>query len=148
MGLNKILLQGRVVAEPELRTTQNGISVTTIRIAVERSHKNADGEKVSDFFTCVAWRGTAEFVEKYFHKGELIIVDGKLQNNEYTDKDGNKRIVAQVYIDSVFFCGGKNDANKTRQYGHSEQKEYESPTENTGQFEELTGEDDADTLPF
>lgn len=150
MSLNRVVLHGRIVTDPELRTTQNGISFTTIRIAVERNHKNADGEKLTDFFTCTAWRSTAEFVEKYFHKGEQILVDGKLQNNEFTDRDGNKRVATQIAIDSVFFCGGRNNSGKAGQSGHSEQRDnsYDLSAAGANQFEDITGDDSDNDLPF
>lgn len=147
MSLNRTIIQGRLVSDPELRTTTSGVSVANMRIAVERNYKDADGNKVADFFTCTAWRGTADFVEKYFHKGEQIVVDGKLQNSQYTDKDGNNRTVTQVVVDSVFFCGSKSD----RQFGGTEQ--YSGPATaqepQVVQLQDITedSEDEGD-LPF
>ena len=89
--LNKIFLQGRLVADPELRHTQSGIPVASFRIAVDRDFKNQNGEKEADFINIVAWRGTAEFVTRFFSKGRMIIVDGRLQVRDYTDRDGNRR---------------------------------------------------------
>lgn len=147
MSLNRTVLQGRLVADPELRTTNSGISVANIRIAVDRNFKDADGNKGADFFTCTAWRGTADFVEKYFHKGEQIVVDGKLQNSQYTDKDGNNRTVTQVVVDSVFFCGSKSD----RQFGSTEQSSGPATAQELQivQFQDITedSEDEGD-LPF
>lgn len=107
--LNKIFLQGRLVADPELRNTPSGVSVATFRIAVDRDFKNKEtGEKEADFVTIVAWRGTAEFVSKYFSKGRTAIVEGRLQMRNYTDKDGNKRTAAEVVADNIYF-GDKKD---------------------------------------
>lgn len=107
--LNKIFLQGRLVADPELRTTPSGVSVATFRIAVDRDFKSKEtGEKEADFVTIVAWRGTAEFVSKYFSKGRTAIVEGRLQMRNYTDKDGNKRTAAEVVADNIYF-GDKKD---------------------------------------
>ena len=152
MSLNRVVLCGRLVADPDLKTTNGGVSVANLRIAVERNYKDSEGNKTSDFFNCVAWRGTADFVTKFFHKGELIIIDGKLQNNQYTDKDGNNRTATQINVDSVFFCGGKGSGNGgTGVGGHSEQQSYGSdfdpPKMQTGQFADL-GSDEEDTLPF
>lgn len=147
MSFNRVCIQGRLVADPDLKTTNGGVSVANLRIAVERNYRDSEGNKTSDFFNCVAWRGTADFVTKFFHKGELIIIDGKLQNNQYTDKDGNNRVVTQINVDSVFFCGGKSSGNS----GHSEQPSYGSdfdpPKMQAGQFADL-GSDEEDTLPF
>lgn len=148
MGLNRCVLQGRLVADPELRTTTSGVSVANLRIAVERNYKDADGNKEADFFTCTAWRGTADFVQKYFHKGELIIIDGKLQNSSYTDKDGNNRVVTQINVDSVFFCGGGNRNNgEQRPGGHTEQTNTYETAVVSDPFKDISGEEDGD-LPF
>ncbi len=151
MSLNRVVMQGRLVADPELRHTQSGVAVTTMRVAVDRNYKNADGEKESDFFTCTAWRGTAEFAEKFFHKGEQILVEGKLQNNQYTDKDGNNRISTQIMVDSVFFCGDRASRSRRgdsdRDNGHSEQSAYESGPSFSGVFKDLD-DDGGAGLPF
>ncbi len=144
MGLNRIALQGRLVADPEIRTTTSGVSVANLRLAVDRNYKDADGNKGVDFFNCTAWRGTAEFVEKYFHKGELILIDGKLQNSQYTDKDGQKRTVTQVIVDSVFFCGSSG-GNKS---GSTEQRSpYNIQPTAQDNFQEIT-DGSEDELPF
>lgn len=89
--LNSVALQGRLVADPELRHTQQGTPVASFRLAVERDYKNQSGGKDVDFINCVAWRGTAEFMTKYFSKGRMALVEGRLQMREYTDRDGNRR---------------------------------------------------------
>lgn len=107
--LNKIFLQGRIVNDIDVKTTPSGASVATFRIAVDRDFKSKDGQKETDFITIVAWRNTAEFVYKYFAKGRIILIDGRLQIRNYTDKDGNKRTSAEVVADSVYFSDSKKD---------------------------------------
>jgi len=109
--LNKIFLQGRLVADPELRHTQSGIAVATFRIAVDRDFKDREtGEKKADFITVVAWRQTAEFVSRFFTKGRMAIVEGRLQVREYTDRDGNRRYATEVVADNVYFGDSRRDA--------------------------------------
>ena len=109
--LNKIFLQGRLVADPELRTTPNGISTTSFRIAVDRDFKDREtGEKKADFFSVVTWRQTAEFVSRYFTKGRMAIVEGRIQNREYTDRDGNRRFITEVVADNVYFGDSRRDS--------------------------------------
>lgn len=110
--LNKIFLMGRLVADPEAKQTPSGVPVTTFRIAVDRDFKNKQtGEKEADFVTIVAWRGTAEFVAKYFTKGRMAVVEGRLQMRDWTDKDGNKRTSAEVVADNVYFGDSKRDSD-------------------------------------
>ena len=109
--LNTIVLMGRITAPTELKTTPSGTSVTSFSIAVDRKYQQKDGEKQTDFINCVAWRGTAEFICKYFDKGDMIAVVGELQSRKYTDKDGNNRTAFEVVIDQVSFCGSKNNNN-------------------------------------
>lgn len=105
--LNQVVLMGRLTASPELRHTQSGVAVTIFRLAVDRDFKDKDGEKKADFLPVVCWRGTAEFVSKYFSKGRLVAVCGRLQVREYTDKDGNKRSVTEIVADNVYFGDAK-----------------------------------------
>lgn len=109
--MNTICLTGRVCAQPELKQTTSGVSVCSFSVAVDRDYK-VNGQKVSDFIPCVFWRGTAEFVSKYFGKGDMIAVVGTLESRKYTDKDGNNRIVWEVKADKVNFCGGKKEQEK------------------------------------
>ena len=97
---------GRLTAEPELKTTQNGISVCSFTVAVERNYSNG-GERQTDFINCVAWRQTAEFISRYFHKGSMIAINGSIQQRQYTDKDGNKRNAFEILVDNANFCGSK-----------------------------------------
>lgn len=106
--LNKIILVGRMVRDPELKTTNSDIAVCRFTVAVNRPYQK-DKEQQADFINVTAWRGTAEFVDKYFSKGKIIIVEGKLQNNDYTDKDGVKHYSMQVVADNVNFGGSKSE---------------------------------------
>ena len=105
--LNRVILMGRLVSDPELKTTDTGISVTSFRIAVERSYVKQGEERKADFIDIVCWRNTAEFVCKYFNKGSLIGIDGKLQSRTYQAKDGTNRYVVEVVADVASFTGEK-----------------------------------------
>ena len=109
--LNKIFLQGRMVADPELRHTPNGVAIASFRLAVDRDFKDRDtGEKKADFINVVAWRQTCEFVSRFFSKGRMAIVEGRLQIRDYTDRDGNKRTIAEVVADNVYFGDSRKEA--------------------------------------
>lgn len=105
--MNRITLMGRLVRDPELRRTQNNIPVCSFSIACDRDYKNADGEKVTDFIDIVAWRQTAEFVSKYFTKGRMAVVDGRMQLWDWTDREGKKRRSAEILASSVNFGDSK-----------------------------------------
>ena len=107
--LNKVIIMGRLVRDPELRRTQSGIAVTSIRVAVDRDFKSQDGSKQADFFDVVAWRGTAEFVSKYFTKGRMAVVEGRLQTRDWTDREGGKRVATEIVADNVYFGDSKRD---------------------------------------
>ena len=107
--LNKIILQGRLTADPDLRQTTSGVFVCSFTVAVDRDFKDKNGEKQTDFIYVVAWRNTAEFVSKWFHKGSLILVDGSLQSRKYEDKSGQKRTTFDVVANAVYFGGDKRD---------------------------------------
>lgn len=110
MSLNIIVLQGRLVRDPEMRTTQSGVAVASFTLAVDRDFGGKDGgEKQTDFIDCTAWRHTAEFVSKYFSKGRMAVVSGRLQIDSYTDNDGNKRKAAKVIADNIYFGDSKKD---------------------------------------
>ena len=108
--LNKIILMGRLTRDPELRRTGTGTAVTSFSLAVDRDFKSQSGEKETDFIDIVAWRSTAEFVSKYFTKGRMAVVEGRLQFRDWTDRDGNKRRTAEVIADNVYFGDSKRDA--------------------------------------
>ena len=138
--INQITIMGRMTKEPELRRTGSGVAVTSFTLAVDRDFAPKDGgEKETDFIDCVAWRGTGEFVEKYFKKGSMAVVSGRLQIRNWTDKDGNKRRSAEVLADNVYF----GEAKKSETYN----SEYSYPTTApVHDFETIT--DDDAQLPF
>ena len=105
--LNRIILMGRLTRDPELRRTGSGTAVTSFSLAVDRDFKSQSGEKETDFIDIVAWRQTAEFVSKYFTKGSMVAVSGRLQMRDWTDRDGNKRTSAEVVADNVYFGESK-----------------------------------------
>ena len=117
--LNHITLMGRLVRDPELRRTGTGIAVASFRIAVDRDYAPKDGgERKADFIDCVAWRQTGEFISKYFTKGRMIVVDGRLEMRDWTDKEGNKRTSAEVIVDNAYFGDSKRDGdNSNSSYG-------------------------------
>ena len=109
--LNHIVIMGRLTRDPELRRTGSGIAVASFSVAVERDFSGRDGgEKETDFIDCVAWRQTGEFVSKYFTKGRMIVVSGRLQIRSWTDKDGNKRRTAEVVADNCYFGDSKRES--------------------------------------
>ena len=107
--LNKVVIMGRLARDPELRRTQSGVSVTSFRIACDRDFKTQSGEKETDWIDIVAWRNTAEFVSKYFQKGRMAIVEGRLQTRDWTDKDGNRRVAVEVVADNIYFGDSKRE---------------------------------------
>ena len=116
--LNHITIMGRLTRDPELRRTGSGIAVASFTVAVDRDFGGRDGgEKETDFIDCVAWRQTGEFVSKYFTKGRMIVVSGRLQIRSWTDKDGNKRRTAEVVADNVYFGDSKRDNDGGNAYG-------------------------------
>ena len=112
--LNRVILMGRLVADPELKTTPSGVSVTSFRIAVERSYVKQGEERITDFFNVVCWRGTAEFVCKYFSKGAMIAIEGNLQSRTYQAKDGTNRYAVEVIADNVSFTSEKREQSQPR----------------------------------
>lgn len=107
--LNRVILMGRMTADPELRQTQSGISFVKFNIAVNRKFKDDNGERQADFISITAWRKTAEFIADYFSKGQMIVIEGSLRNNNYTDANGAKHYSMDVLADNVSFAGGRND---------------------------------------
>lgn len=139
--LNHIIIMGRLTKDPELRSTGAGTSVASFRLAVERDFKNRESEeKQTDFLEVVAWRQTAEFVSKYFTKGRMAVVSGRLQTREWTDRDGNKRTNYEIVADNVYF----GDSKKSE--GHEENTGSEDSEWNTPKFT-VIDTDDGD-LPF
>ena len=154
---NKAILIGRLVADPELRQTPNGVSVCTFRIAVDRAFAPKDGEKQADFLDIVAWRDRAEFVSRYFSKGKLILVEGSIQTRNYTDKNDQKRTAVEVVADTIRFVGSKaesgggssrplpddSSAPPARGGGFTPPASYSS-----GSAEDFAGMEDDGDLPF
>lgn len=147
--INSVVLMGRITADPELKYTGNNIPVVSFSLAVDRSFKQQGGERVTDFINIVAWRNTAEFVSKYFTKGQLMAVQGSLQVRNYTDKDGNKRTAYDVVADQVHFAESKRD---NQGGGYTPPAPVAAPAAppsfsnvQTGDFDEVTLDDD---LPF
>lgn len=108
--INKCIIQGRLTRDVEMRQTQSGISVSSFTVAWSEKYKDIETQL---FLNCTAWRNTGEFVNKYFKKGQEIIVEGQLSTRKYTDKDGNNRTVTELTVDAVHFCGSKQDRSET-----------------------------------
>ena len=139
--LNHVTIMGRLTRDPELRHTQSGTAVTSFTLAVDRDFKDKNsGETATDFIDIVAWRQTAEFVSRYFHKGRMAVVEGRLQLRDWTDRDGNKRRAAEVVADNVYF----GDSKKKESEGNA--PEDELPENEPQGFSEA--EDDPSELPF
>lgn len=113
--LNKVILMGRMVSDPELKTTTSNLSVASFSVAVERNYVKQGSERETDFINVVAWRQTAEFVCKYFSKGQLIALDGTLQTRSYKDRDDNNRYITEVVTDNVYFTGDRKNDNSSQQ---------------------------------
>ena len=113
--LNKIIIMGRLTIDPELRRTGSGTAVTSFSLACDRDFKSQSGEKETDFIEVVAWKNTAEFVSKYFSKGRMAVVEGRLQIRDWTDKAGNKRTTAEVVADNVYFADSKRSESNDNQ---------------------------------
>jgi single-strand DNA-binding protein len=108
--LNHIAIMGRLTRDPELRRTGSNVAVTNFTIAVDRDYSGPNKEKKTDFIDCVAWRQTGEFVSKYFHKGSMIAVSGRLEIRDWTDKDGNKRKAAEINVENAYFGSSKSES--------------------------------------
>ena len=141
--LNKIFVMGRLTRDPELRRTNSGTAVTSFTLAVDRDFKNADGTKDTDFVDVVAWRSTAEFAAKYFAKGRMAVVEGRLQIRDWQDKDGNKRRNAEVVADNVYFGDSKKEVSSGGGYKAAGSAVDVAPDE-----AELAEIEDDDDLPF
>ena len=138
--LNRIVMMGRLTRDPELRYTQNGTAVASFTLAVDRDFKDKQtGEKETDFIDCVAWRHTAEFVSRYFSKGRMAVVEGRLQIRNWTDKEGNKRRSAEVLADSMYFGDSRQSEG-----GNAPEESFQ-PKQNQAFAEQ---DDDGEELPF
>lgn len=115
--LNNIDIMGRLTRAPELRRTNSGVAVTSFTLAVERDYADkTTGQKEVDFLDCTAWRGTAEFIDKYFGKGDMMAVNGRLQIRAYTDKEGNNRKAAEIQVNNVYFAARNNSPKAAEGY--------------------------------
>ena len=138
--LNTAIFIGRLTADPELRHTSSDTAVTSFTVAVDRSYVKTGAERQADFIDVVAWRSTAEFVCRYFRKGQLVAVQGSIQTGQYTDRDGNKRTAFDVVADNVFFAEKKAESGETKQGAG-----YDHSPDIQGDFEEIISPDE---LPF
>ena len=154
--LNHIVIMGRLTRDPELRTTQSGVSVTSFTVAVDRDFGGRDGgERQTDFIDCVAWRQTGEFVSKYFHKGSMMVVSGRLQSRKWQDREGNNRINWEISADNVYFGESRRDSGEG---SYESRGSYEAPRSSSydaprsvsaapSAFSEM-GDDGEGDLPF
>lgn len=161
--LNIVALMGRLVYDPELRTTPSGTNVCSFRIAVDRSFTRQGEERKADFIDVTAWRQTAEFVSKYFQKGSMIAIEGSLQTRQYQDKNGNNRTATEVLASQVSFCGGKtaekpavrdfdqqteNHVREANAAHSTPQKPQNVPEYSQGSADDFSVIDDSEDLPF
>ncbi|MGN0541837.1 MAG: single-stranded DNA-binding protein [Acutalibacteraceae bacterium] len=145
--VNCAVIMGRLVADPELRTTGSGISVTSFTVAVDRRFNRQGEERQADFIDVIAWRQTAEFICKYFRKGSMIAIQGYIQTRMYEDKNGNKRKAVELVADNVSFCGSKNESGSSYARDDSFVNAQPAPSYSTadeGDFKEIPEDD----LPF
>ncbi|NLB08616.1 MAG: single-stranded DNA-binding protein [Clostridiales bacterium] len=132
--MNKAILMGRLTKEPELRVTSNEVSVCTFTLAVDRKFKDKSGNRLTDFIPCVTWRQQADFVSRYFSKGQRVAVIGSIQPRSYEDQSGQKRYITEVIVEEIYFADGKRDVND----------DYQRQEE--GLYDEMS--DDPTSLPF
>lgn len=142
--INLVALMGRLTYSPELKSTPNGLSVIRFQIAVDRTYQPKGQERQADFIDCVAWRQTAEFISRYFHKGSMIAIEGTIQTSNYTDKNGNNRKQTEVLANNVSFCGSKSESGGSMDIEPESAPTYSSV--DNSDFEEIV--DDDDDLPF
>lgn len=131
--LNIIILMGRLVADPELKQTPGGVSVSTFRLAVERDYAGQDKQRQSDFINCVAWRQTGEFISRYFTKGRMIAIEGSLQTRKYEDKSGNKHTVYEVMAEHAYFADTTPSTASAEGTFQSKQESYPGIRQNLSQ---------------
>lgn len=147
--MNVVAIMGRLTYEPELRVTPSNVSVLRLQVAVDRSYTPKKQERQTDFIDCVAWRSTAEFISRHFHKGQMIALTGSIQTGNYTDKNGEQRKAVDVVVNEASFCGSKSESNP--QLASAQPPQYTAPPQSyasadTSDFEEIV--DDDDDLPF
>lgn len=137
MSLNHITIMGRICKDVELRTSQNGTTLTNLTVAVDRDYQSGGSERQTDFIDVIAFKNTASFIERNFHKGQLIVVDGRLQSRKWEDRDGNKRVSWEVVAENVYFGGDKKQENT-----------YQAANVNASAFEDLDDDEETGLLPF
>jgi len=144
--VNSVVLMGRLTSDPELKTTNGGVSVTSFAIAVDRNFQRQGEERQTDFINIVAWRQSAEFISRYFRKGSMIAIEGSIQTRKYVDKNNQNRTAFEVVVDRASFCGSKSESGggAPRLDAPPAQAASYSSAE-SGDFEEIQGDDD---LPF
>lgn len=154
--LNRVCMMGRLGKDPEMRQTTTGKSVASFRIACDRGRKDANGQNAVDWFDVIAWEKSAEFVCKYFQKGSLIVVDGRLQTRKYQDKNGNNRTVVEIVADNLNFGGSKQDTGSVNngyqqpqyQQGNPHKPASQSTAYPPSDYDDFTEVDDSEDLPF
>ncbi len=150
--MNKAILMGRLTRDPELRTTSNNVSVSTFTLAIDRNYNTRDGERLTDFIPIVVWRQNADFVHRYFVKGQRMLVVGSIQPRSYVDQSGQKRYVTEVVADEVYFADSKRESGEYDESGdklpyQSEDKEWKKAESSDDDF--FPGSDeDSTSLPF
>lgn len=148
--LNCAVIMGRLTADPELKTTNSGISVVSFCVAVDRKYQKDNEDRQADFINVTAWRQTAEFICKYFKKGQMIAVQGSIQTRSYEDKNGNKRTAVEIVADNVSFCGGKSESQNAQNTQQAQRASVNTPADD---FTPLNTDDgfpfgEDDDLPF
>ena len=142
--LNRVIIMGRLGRDPDVRYTNSGTKVASFSLAVDRDFKDkATGERVTDWVEIVAWRQTAEFASKWFRKGQMAVVEGRLQVRDYTDREGNKRRAVEIVADSIYFCGSREQSSRPSE-GNADESSF--PPDQGGEFTEM--DDDDGKLPF
>ncbi len=139
--LNTAIIMGRLTADPELRTTNTGLSVTSFTVAVDRSYAKQGEQKQTDFINCVAWRQNAEFITKYFQKGSMIAVQGSIQVRSYDDRNGVRRTATEIVVSSVSFCGSKAESG-------SQGTRSAAPQQSPAAYQSGSNEDFSSELPL
>lgn len=150
--LNVVAIMGRLIADPEVRTTQSGTSVCSFRIACDRNFARQGEQRQADFIDIVAWRQQADFVSKYFRKGNMIAIEGSLQSRQYQDKNGNKRTVLEVVANNINFAGSKGSNKSNGGYQNTPSTRpadvEAAPSYSNGEADDFAVIDDTDDLPF
>lgn len=146
--LNYIVLMGRLTKDPELRYTGSNVPVASFRVAVDRDRKGSSGERETDFIDVVAWRQTGEFVSRYFTKGSMAVVSGRLQMRDWTDRDGNKRTSAEVVADNVYFGDSRKEREPVTGGVSVDYESFPAAVEQAGEFGGFSEIDDDGELPF